>query len=166
MTIHVLARAVIIIDHQILLAYDPRLQPHHYYELDKEFYYLPGGHIEHHESAADAVIREISEETNHDATVERFLGVIEHAWQFKGDDICCHTHEINMIFKMHLQDLKSAISISQIEKHVAFRWVSLDQLSEIDLRPECLKTYLFRWLNENHHDAIVSRFPEHKFAGK
>lgn len=36
---------------------------------------LPGGRVEHAEDPFDAVIREVAEETGHDATVERLLGV-------------------------------------------------------------------------------------------
>jgi 8-oxo-dGTP diphosphatase len=36
---------------------------------------LPGGRVEHGEDPVDAVIREVAEETGHDAEVERLLGV-------------------------------------------------------------------------------------------
>jgi 8-oxo-dGTP diphosphatase len=61
--IHTLSRGVILDQGHILLAYDPRPHPYHYYELNTCFYYLPGGHIDHHESAQDALIREMQEET-------------------------------------------------------------------------------------------------------
>jgi ADP-ribose pyrophosphatase YjhB (NUDIX family) len=83
--IHVIARAVIISDNHLLLAYDPRSSPMPYYELDKGYFYLPGGHVEHGEGAADAVIREIEEETGFLGEVESFLGVFENAWSFPGD---------------------------------------------------------------------------------
>ena len=43
--IHVLSRGVIIEQDHILLAYDPRSFPQHYYELNTKFYYLPGGYV-------------------------------------------------------------------------------------------------------------------------
>ncbi len=70
--IHVLSRGVIVDQGHILLAYDPRPQPYHYYELNRHFYYLPGGHIDFQESAENALIREIKEETGLDATIEQF----------------------------------------------------------------------------------------------
>jgi 8-oxo-dGTP diphosphatase len=54
--IHVLSRGVIIDQGYILLAYDPRLNPNHYYELNVPFYYLPGGHIDFQESGKNALI--------------------------------------------------------------------------------------------------------------
>ncbi|MDF3033587.1 MAG: mismatch repair protein MutT [Alphaproteobacteria bacterium] len=157
--IHVLSRAVIIIDGHILLAYDPRSTPNHYYELNASFYYLPGGHIEFKESARDATLREIQEETGYTACYERFLGVIEHAWNFSGDEVYCHTHEINLIFKVHIQGLNPTITISQKEDHVAFRWIPLTEINTIDLRPAPLKSLLPRWMDMNVAPELVSTFP-------
>ena len=67
--IHVLSRGVIVDQGHILLAYDPRPHPFHYYELNRHFYDLPGGHIEFQESAENALIREIKEETGLDAEI-------------------------------------------------------------------------------------------------
>ncbi len=145
-SIHVLSRGVIIDQEHILLAYDPRSSPSHYYELGRPFYYLPGGHIDFQESAQTALIREIREETGFEATIEKFLAIIEHAWSFPGDELCCHTHEINLIFKLHIRNLRSGDRVLQREEHVAFRWVAIDSLEEIDLRPLPLKSALSKWL--------------------
>ena len=53
--IHVLVRAVIIDQDNILLCQT--------LDLPVSFYFLPGGHVEHEESASSALIRELSEET-------------------------------------------------------------------------------------------------------
>ncbi|MBM3631842.1 MAG: NUDIX domain-containing protein [Alphaproteobacteria bacterium] len=104
----------------ILLAYDPRAHPNHYYELNTPFYYLPGGHIECQESAENALIREIKEGTGLDAEIEKLLGIIEHAWNFPGDEVCCHTHEINWVFKIHSTSLSFADTLPHKEDHVRF----------------------------------------------
>jgi 8-oxo-dGTP pyrophosphatase MutT (NUDIX family) len=155
-SIHVLSRAVIIDQGHILVAYDPRPQPNHYYELNTQFYYLPGGHIDFQESAHNAVLREIKEETGFDSTIERFLGIIEHAWDFPGDEVCCHTHEINIIFKLNITDLKFGDIVEQQEDHVAFRWLSIKDLDQIDLRPLALKSALSKWLGYNGSNIFVS----------
>lgn len=110
------------------------------------FYYLPGGHIEFNESAEAAVLREIYEETGLDAHIERFLGVLEHNWSFPGDEVCCHTYEINLIFKVNLEEVNDLITIVQKEDHVAFQWIPLKEIHDIDFRPESLKNILSRWL--------------------
>jgi 8-oxo-dGTP diphosphatase len=154
--IHVLARAAIIIENHILLAYDPREIPDHYYEADQPFYYLPGGHIEYKESAFEAVTREVREETGYESRCESFLGVIEHSWGFSGDDRCCHTHEINLIFKVAVPGLTINQPIFQQEEHVAFHWVSLETVNSVDLRPICLKQCLREWLNKPSTSAFQS----------
>lgn len=151
--IHVLSRGVIVDQNHILLAYDPRDHPNHYYELNTCFYYLPGGHIDFQECAFNALIREIKEETGFEAEVENFLGIIEHAWNFPGDEVCCHTHEINLIFKLNIAELKFGDTVPQKEEHVAFEWVAIETLREVDLRPLPLKSALAKWL-EGANDNI------------
>lgn len=160
--IHVLSRGVITHEDHILLAYDPQEKPFHYYEPGSTFYYLPGGHIDHKESATNALLREIEEETGYvDAHIEGFLGVIEHTWAFDGDDVCCHTHELNLIFKVYVPRMTHLKDIAQIEDHVAFHWVPLINLETIDLRPHTLKTLLQKWLSTSSDQAFSSLgFPD------
>jgi ADP-ribose pyrophosphatase YjhB (NUDIX family) len=147
--IHVLARAVIIKDEHILLAYDPRSQPMHYYELNVPFFYLPGGHIEFQESASQAVIREVKEEMGRTVKSTRFLGSMEHSWHFPGDEVCCHTHEINLIFDVDIPTIKPSTILKPREEHVAFKWIPLKELNDIDLRPELLKHLIPQWIFYN-----------------
>ena len=154
--IHALARAVIIEQGHLLLAYDPREKPEHYYKLNAFFYYLPGGHIEFKESAQSALLREIEEETGHKGQCERFLGILENAWSFSNDEICCHTHEINFLFKVTIPGLMPAITIPQREEHVAFKWWPLTELDWAELMPEALKTLLPEWLDLSLSKAFAS----------
>ncbi len=140
----------------ILLAYDPRPYPFHYYELNRHFYDLPGGHIEFQESAENALIRQIKEETGLDAEIETFLGMIEHAWSFPGDEVCCHTHEINMIFKIHMTGLSLGDMIPQKEDHVAFQWMPIAHVQAMDLRPLPLLSVLPHWLAGTDHGVFYS----------
>lgn len=145
--IHHCARAIIIDGDHILLAYDPRANPFHYYELNKFFYYLPGGHIDFGESPSDAVTREILEETGFRADNVMFLSSFEYKWNFEGDHVCCHTHEINFIFRVEISSIDSHTQIEQIEPHVAFKWLELKNLAQIDLRPTLLKELIFSLLS-------------------
>lgn len=135
-----------------MLAYDPRNPPWHYYELNIPFFYLPGGHVEFKESASQAVVRELNEETGYRAQPKRFLGFIEHSWSFSGDDVCCHTHEINLIFEVDVPGLNSSSAVGQKEEHVAFKWVSLRDLDTIDLRPTPLKLIIPEWLAQEKNE--------------
>lgn len=154
--IHNLARAVIIKDDYILLGYDPRPEPIHYYEPGSRFYYLPGGHIEFKESAKTALLREIQEEIGHTGIIERYLGSIENSWSFEGDEICCHTHEVNHIFKCDVPEINPKFELHQVDADVAFHWIKLSELYNIDLRPVKLKELIHVWLAQDLNNAWCS----------
>lgn len=65
-----IARAIILNDQNILLI--------HRFVNGKEHYTLPGGHIEEGESEEKALIREIKEETNLKAKIDKKLWTLEH----------------------------------------------------------------------------------------
>ncbi|MET4159105.1 NUDIX hydrolase [Agromyces sp. PvR057] len=67
MDIRIAAYAVIIRDGEILLA--------HWNEHGRSGWTLPGGGIEGDEHPAVAVVREVREETGHEAAVDRLLGI-------------------------------------------------------------------------------------------
>jgi 8-oxo-dGTP diphosphatase len=140
--IHVVARALVERDGFIFLAYDPREKPFHYYELNKTLYYLPGGHVEWQESVPKALAREMHEEMGMQVDVGPFLGAIDHAWRFDGDEVCCHTHEINLVFRCHSALLMPPVVPEQREPHVAFSWIALQDMHTVDVRPSCLKDLL------------------------
>ena len=103
--------------------------------------YLPGGHIEHRERAADALVREIREELGLDAIATRFLGCAESAFRQKNKWVA----EINLVFEMKIPRLRSSVNPRAIEKHLCFFWHPLDALEESTLLPEALRECLPKW---------------------
>jgi 8-oxo-dGTP diphosphatase len=71
--IHVLSRAVIIDQHHLLLCKT--------LDLKNNFYFLPGGHVEHGESVETSLLRELIEETGSEAKIKRFLGCLEYSFE-------------------------------------------------------------------------------------
>ncbi|WP_116046394.1 NUDIX domain-containing protein [Amycolatopsis palatopharyngis] len=120
----IIARAVIRRDGHLLLAT----------QRTKSWSFLPGGHVEPGERVEPALIREITEELGTEATIARFLGVVEHGYI---EDDTTH-HELNFVFEVDLADSEPT---SQ-EAHLEFHWCPVDDLAESDVRPRTLKDAL------------------------
>lgn len=131
--IHVLSRAVIIDQEHILLCKT--------IDLKKNFYFLPGGHVEHGESVETSLLRELAEETGAVCEIKRFLGCLEYSFEPNQNSIC-HNHEYNFVFEVISKDLKSNMKILQLEEHIELVWIPLSHLEEIDFRAEPLKKNL------------------------
>ena len=128
--IHVLSRAIIIDQKQILLCKTT--------DLENNFYFLPGGHIEHGESSFNSLLRELKDETGFDCEIKRFLGCIEYSFE-PGENSICHNHEYNFIFEAESDNLKSNKKILSPENHIELIWIPVNKLNEIDFRPDPLK---------------------------
>lgn len=126
--------------------------------LKQNFYFLPGGHIEHGESAKDAMIRELMEELGLEFKIQRFLGCLEYSFDPKIiQHAKCHTHEYSLIFEISNDLLISYDQpLKQMEDHIEMNWIPLVNLNLIDLRPEPLKMLIPKWLNLNLNDAFES----------
>ena len=154
--IHVVARAVIVQNNHILCAYDPRLTTS---AGTPVFYYLPGGHIEYQEYAADALVRELFEETGCDIEVEGFIGAFERSWLNTPQSLKCHKHEISLIFKASLQhnSHETLPTVVSKEPHkVAFAWLPLEMIHTFDLRPALLQENLQTWLHSTSDHLFKS----------
>ncbi len=135
--IHTLARAVIIEGNSILLCQTQ--------DLEHNFYFVPGGHIEHEETAEVTLLREMEEEIGiQDAVVGEFLCCLEHLF-VPGHNSICHNHEYNLFFRVSSPSLSPGQDPEQQEPHIKLSWHSLDQLKSLDIRPEPLKDYLPQW---------------------
>ncbi|HUX78294.1 MAG TPA: NUDIX domain-containing protein [Alphaproteobacteria bacterium] len=145
--IHVLSRAVIIDQNHILVCKTR--------DLPISFYFLPGGHVEHGESAETAVLRELFEESGSQCTIKRFLGCLEYSFE-PGHSSICHNHEVNFFFEADSDDLKIQNPIASREEHIELIWLPLREVGSIDFRPEPLKTLILQWLDSNVNNAFRS----------
>lgn len=146
--IHVLSRAVIIDDGHLLVCKTTG--------LPLNFYFLPGGHIEHGESAEVAVKREVLEETGAQSTIIRFLGCLEYSFE-PGHNSICHNHEYNFFFEMDSDALRVEFPLASLENQIVLHWVPLSEIASIDLRPTPLKRLLPEWLGHSQTQAFQSK---------
>jgi 8-oxo-dGTP diphosphatase len=145
--IHVLSRGVVIDQGHILLCKTM--------DLEISFYFLPGGHVEHGESAEQSLLREFVEEAGIKCRVKRLLGCLEFSFE-PGHSSICHNHEYNFIFEVESDQLKFGIEIPQYEKHIKLMWLPLDQLSKIDFRAEPLRHLIPKWLASTENNLFYS----------
>lgn len=106
--------------------------------------FLPGGHVEWGESARNALVREIREETDLKAAAGRFLGAAEHTFMSGGRRTC----EINLVFEMSVRGVRPPRPINGAEDHLEFLWVPLNRLRRVGLEPRCLQPLVARWLKK------------------
>lgn len=127
--IELIVRAVIVRKQQLLLVR----------QKNRNYSFLPGGHIEFGESAVDALRRELKEETGVIFKIGRFLGAVEHTWRKKAK----RHSEINLLFEVGSG--KSGITVKSLEPRLEFFWHSMSRLDAAKLQPSILRTVLSSW---------------------
>lgn len=146
--IHITARAVVIENGHILLIKTT--------DLPTNFYFMPGGHIEHNETAEAAILRELLEETGSKAKLTRMVGLLEYIFE-PGHSSICHNHEYGLYFEAQLDDIKFGQPLPQLEPKAELVWMKLEELKNIDFRPEPLVELLPKWLAKKEDNAFFSK---------
>ena len=128
-----LARAVIIRGETVLVA---RMK-------GAAFTFLPGGHVEEGEGLQGALSRELFEELGVNVTTSEYLGFAEHVWFEQAKPVW----EINHCFAVAI---RSDVSMVSKEAALAFEWVRLSRLSEVNLQPPTLVSLITRYVSGDH----------------
>ncbi len=108
---------------------------------------LPGGHAELGEDTHTAVIREMKEELNSEATISSELAIVE---SFYTDKNGLSTHEISFYYivepvnydNIPLENYSTKENDKGEMKDHNFEWIELSKLENVDFRPAFIKTKL------------------------
>lgn len=104
----------------------------------RDYYFLPGGHVEFGETMHDALLREINEEMDVVINSINFIGGIENIFE-QGDK---KVHEVSFIYKVDVD----RDDVDAKENHIDFTWFSLDQFLDINVAPPAIKDAVLKWI--------------------
>ncbi len=90
-------------------------------KTDPEMWELPGGKVERGEFFADALVREIKEETNLDVEIGDFCEAVQNDY----------SHKRTVQLMMYLVDVKGEVRIS--DEHTEFMWASMDKIRTLEI---------------------------------
>ena len=105
------------------------------------FYYSVGGRVKYGETAHQAILRELKEETSFDCKIHSLYCIHEN---FFTDDDGVFFHEISLFFIIETNKDILSIKDGKITKDGPsgeyLEWIDLDHCEDITLYPEFLKT--------------------------
>lgn len=128
--IELLVRAVIKVDGKILVCH----------KKGKDYYFLPGGHVEFGESSEYALKRELQEELDLKIKKCGYIGGSEHI--FIEDGI--RRHEINLAFETEVEKIKTE---SQ-ENHLQFFLLTPEQFEKEIVLPASMQKAISQWFQD------------------
>lgn len=135
--------------------------------VQKGYFYLPGGHVEPGEPAAAALEREFLEETGLSVSSGPLLAVAEVIFH----DGRRARHEVNLVFHVEQGEMlrrsgaegkvedreEGPPAVRSLEPEIAFEWRTLGEAANIDLRPRAIRGGLIAQMNQSAPAAKSSR---------
>ncbi len=101
--------------------------------------YLPGGHIEFGETGAEALVREVKEETGFAAKAGKMLGAVENSFLQHGKRHC----EINLVYAFELEEGgMDPDGLCAQEDWIEFVWWPVERIDEAELLPADMIGYV------------------------
>jgi ADP-ribose pyrophosphatase YjhB (NUDIX family) len=123
-----IVRALIIRDGKILVCQT----------IGRDYFFLPGGHVEFGENMRYSLERELEEEIGAKIINAQFIGGVENI--FEQDNV--KKHEVSFVFHIDL-DLDEVVSK---ESHISFFWFTMEEFIEKKIVPPTLKDAVIAWM--------------------
>ncbi len=105
-----------------------------------DFCFLPGGRVQNGEAALDAILRELREELQTAANVERAVFFVENFYSLYGRQV----HELCLYYEVTLPEVAlsepSLIPVNDGEDE--FLWVNAAEIGAANLKPDFLRDRL------------------------
>ena len=113
---------------------------------DEDGFYTIGGALQVNEATEAAVVREVKEELGVASRAGQLAFIVEN--RFKQARIHYHNIEFHYLVDL-LEDVP--LTMQEDTKSLPCRWLALDDLSTVDLKPAFLKTALPEWNGQLQH---------------
>ena len=113
---------------------------------DEDGFYTIGGAIQVGERTEEAVIREVKEELGVKAQAGQLAFVVENRFEQAG----VHFHNIEFHYLVDLLE-DAPLLMQEDTKQLPCRWIALDDLHTVDLKPAFLKSALPEWDGKLRH---------------
>ena len=105
--------------------------------IGREYFFLPGGHVEFLENMQKALRRELYEEMGAIIIASQFIGVVENLFQQENHP----KHEVSFVFHVDI-DLDEIVSR---EAHMSFYWFSMKEFLDKNIVPPAMKNAILKW---------------------
>lgn len=109
-----------------------------------DYFHIPGGHIEIGETAEDGIKREIKEEIGCGVSEAKLFAIQENFWI--RNEKKCHGIEFYYIIKPDVNLIQNDYEKVELDKGekklLEFKWVTANELKDIDLKPANIKELL------------------------
>ena len=113
---------------------------------DEDGFYTIGGAIQVDEATEDAVVREVKEELGVASKAVQLAFIVENRFEQSG----IHYHNIEFHYLVDLLE-DAPLTMQEDAKPLPCRWLALNDLHTINLKPAFLKTALPDWDGQLQH---------------
>lgn len=136
-TVRLSVRAVLIENDKILLS--------RYVTDGRTWYVTPGGGVKHNELIAEAIEREVLEETGYAVRSECLVGMREVITdRMKTDNLEPGFHQVELFCKVVRQDKTQLEPTAMDRDQIGYEWVSINKLDQLTVYPKDLRQTIDR----------------------